>query len=172
MSEEDTDHHEPGPGTDDARKRPRRVLRWTLLAILLACIAIQFVPVDRSNPPVRADLAEDGELEATLRQSCYDCHSNETTWPWYAYVAPVSWYVAHDVEEGREHLNFSNWGEMPADEQAEMAHEAWEEVEEGEMPLGEYLWTHGDAELNDADRAAIRGWAQSHPGGHEHEHEH
>ena len=72
-------------------------------------MAIQFVPVVRENPPITAPLAAQAELAQVLERSCYDCHSNQTRWPWYASVAPVSWLVARDVDRGRHELNFSAW---------------------------------------------------------------
>lgn len=123
-------------------------------------IAIQLVPVERENPAVVAEQAFSGpeEVQAVLRTACYDCHSNETHWPFYAYVAPMSWLVAHDVEEGREHLNFSTWGLLSADDQEDLREEIWEEVEEGEMPLPAYLLTHPDARLTDEQKAVLREW--------------
>jgi hypothetical protein len=88
---------------------------------------------------------------AILRRACFDCHSNETVWPWYAYVAPVSWLVASDVEEGREELNFSQWDAYNADRQAHKIKECGEEVAEGEMPLWFYVPAHPEARLSQAD---------------------
>ncbi len=75
-------------------------------------MAIQLVPVNRSNPTVEADLEAPEAVTAVLRTACYDCHSNETHWPWYSYVAPVSWLVAHDVEEARSEFSFSHWEQL------------------------------------------------------------
>ena len=96
---------------------------------------------------------------SVLRRACYDCHSNETVWPWYSRVAPASWLVARDVNEGREALNYSTWTSYPAEERDEERAETWEEVEEGEMPLGVYLLMHREAKLSDADRTILRSWA-------------
>lgn len=99
------------------------------------------------------------EVLSVLRRACYDCHSNETVWPWYSRVAPASWLVARDVNEGREALNYSTWTSYPAEERDEERAETWEEVEEGEMPLGVYLLMHREAKLSDADRTILRSWA-------------
>ena len=128
-------------------------------ALVVVLIAIQFVPVDRSNPPVAADFDGPTDVATVLRASCYDCHSHETTWPWYSRVAPVSWLVAHDVEEARDHLNFSLWGSYDPKRQERLAEEIWEEVNDGEMPLPAYLLAHSDARLTDADKATIRDWS-------------
>lgn len=136
-----------------------KVLRWVVLAFVVALIAIQFVPVDRTNPPVEGEVPAPPEVRAILRRSCYDCHSNETVWPWYSRLAPVSWLLAKDVREGRGELNFSTWNRYSTQQQVHKLKESWEEVEEGEMPLWFYLPVHRDAELSDSDRATLRRWA-------------
>ena len=141
----------------------RKVLRWLLLGILLALIVAQFVPVERSNPPVEAEVPAPANVRAVLHRACYDCHSNETRWPWYSHVAPVSWLVAHDVHEARKHLNFSTWNQYNPKRQTRKLNEVWEEVDEGEMPLSYYLAVHRDAALSDADRALLREWATATP---------
>lgn len=138
--------------------------RWLVriaLVVLLLFVAIQLVPVDRSNPPVTGALVAPPQVQAILKRSCYDCHSNETVWPWYAYVAPVSWLVAHDVEEGREHLNLSAWESIDPKKRAGVADEMAEEVERGTMPMSQYLRMHAEAKLTPADVAALRAWADA-----------
>ena len=87
------------------RKVGRRLL-WVLIAVV---IIIQFIPVDRSHPPARSEIEAPPEVMEILRTACYDCHSYETDWPWYGYVAPVSWLLARHVKKGRADLNFSEW---------------------------------------------------------------
>jgi hypothetical protein len=137
--------------------------RIFLVALAVLLLGIQLVPVNRSNPPVQGEINAPTDVMTVLEESCYDCHSHETVWPWYAYVAPVSWLVAHDVEEGREHLNFSAWTSYDADERADKLEEIWEEVEEGEMPLGKYVRLHRDAALTDADRNILESWTHAVP---------
>lgn len=120
-------------------------------------MAMQLVPVDRSNPPVITDLEAPIEVKSLLQRSCYDCHSNQVNWPWYSYVAPVSWLVAHDVSEGRAELNFSEWNQYAQDR--EMREEIYEEVAEGEMPMKIYLLTHPDAAVSESELAFLRQWA-------------
>jgi hypothetical protein len=126
---------------------------------LVLLLVIQFVPVTRENPPVEADLQAPESVKRILERACYDCHSNETRWPWYARLAPVSWVVAWDVSEAREEFNFSNWGSLNGEKRAEIREEIWEEVEEGEMPLWYYLPAHPEARLSEADRALLREWS-------------
>ena len=111
-----------------------KVVRWLLLGILLILIAIQFVPVDRVNPPVETEVPAPAPVRVILRRACYDCHSNETVWPWYSQVAPFSWLLAHDVREGRAELNFSTWNQYSTQRQVKKLQESWKEVNEGDMP--------------------------------------
>jgi hypothetical protein len=122
-------------------------------------VLIQFVPVSRSNPPVRGEIEGPPEAMAVLQRACYDCHSNRTAWPWYSRVAPVSWLVSHDVAEGREHLNFTEWDALRPSARRHVIEELWEEVEEGEMPLPAYRAMHPEARLSAADKETLRAWA-------------
>lgn len=135
-------------------------LFYVVIGVLLAAfLAIQFVPVDRSNPPVEGDVPASSEVKAVLKRACYDCHSNETVWPLYSYIAPASWMVAKDVREGRDHLNFSTWPQIDTQEQIEKMHEVWEEVADGEMPPWFYTPVHRDAQLTSEDKTLLRNWA-------------
>ena len=130
------------------------------LVLLVALIAIQFVPVETSNPPVTGDVPTSPAVKAVLRTACYDCHSNETQWPWYSHIAPLSWLLARHVREGRAELNFSTWNQYGTQQQVKKLKEGWEEVAEGEMPPWFYLRVHRDARLSAADRALLRQWAR------------
>lgn len=135
-------------------------MRRALLFVVLALLAAQFVPVDRDNPPVLGEIETPPEVQAILERSCYDCHSNQTRWPWYSRVAPVSWLVASDVHEAREHLNFSAWDSYSGDKRREFREEIRENVEEGEMPLWFYLPMHPKARLDTADVKRISRWTR------------
>lgn len=127
------------------------VVKVGLWAVAGVAVLIQFVPVDRTNPPVTREVRWDSDATRDLaRRSCYDCHSNETEWPWYSSVAPASWLVAGDVAEGRTHLNFSTW-----DQPNEDSDKIIEMVESGEMPLRKYTLAHPGARLSDEARAAL-----------------
>ena len=131
----------------------RRFWVRSSLVLVLAFVAIQLVPYGshRINPPVGAEPTWDSqETRALARQACFDCHSNETEWPAYSRVAPVSWLIHHDVSEGRAALNFSEW-QRPQKE----ATDAAEEVLEGGMPLRSYRLIHGHARLSAADRERL-----------------
>jgi hypothetical protein len=138
----------------------RRRNQVVLVAIAVV-IVIQFIPVDRSNPPVQGELNAPPAVAEILRASCYDCHSNETQWPWYSYVAPVSWMLAHHVGEGREKLNFSTWSDLAEKDRIKMVHEIWEETSQGQMPLRVYLIMHPKAKLSDGAIERLRMWSES-----------
>lgn len=142
-------------------KGSRRALVWSVGVLGILIVAIQFVPVDRSNAATQTQVPASAEARAVLTRACYDCHSNETAWPWYSYVAPVSWLVARDVREGRQKLNFSTWNLLSSGQQSEGVKESWEKVQEGEMPLWFYLPLHPSARLSDADRSVLQAWASS-----------
>jgi Haem-binding domain len=128
-----------------------RMLAVLAVAALLA--AIQLVPYGRAheNPPVVQEPRWDQPETRTLAvRACFDCHSNETRWPWYSSVAPMSWLVQRDVDEGREALNFSEWQRTYKE-----AGESADEVNEGEMPLQTYVLLHPEARLSLAERKAL-----------------
>lgn len=138
-----------------------------LLILLVALLVIiQFFQPDRSVPaydPSRdfiTIMQPPAEVQEMLRVACYDCHSYQTEWPWYTYVQPVGWWIGHHVEEGREHLNFSEWGNYSLEDQAHALEEAAEEVEEGNMPLKPYTIMHADAHLSEAQRAVLVEWLE------------
>ena len=139
----------------------RRIF-WIALALFLV---IQLVPSERTNPPVQTDLPAPADIRSILHRACYDCHSNETHWPWYSAVAPVSWLVIHDVDEARDHMNFSTWNAYDEEEQRDHLEECWEEIEDGEMPLWYYLPLHPSARLTDAEKEKIRNWVADQSGG-------
>jgi Haem-binding domain len=143
-----------------------RVLKWSVVGLCVVFIIIQFVPMNRANPPVEGDLHPPAEVGSVLRRACYDCHSNETVWPWYSRVAPVSWVIAHDVNEGRAVLNFSTWNQLSPEKQAEATKESWEEVAEGKMPTWYYVALHPEARLSANDQSLLRTWSGS-PAGRE-----
>ena len=120
------------------------------LGVLGTFLAIQLVPYGRDhiNAPITGEPAWDAPATRALaKQACFDCHSNETEWPAYASVAPASWLVQHDVDEGRAVLNFSEWTRPQKD-----AKEAAKELREGEMPPSAYMLIHAHARLSAADR--------------------
>ncbi len=150
--------------------RIQRLSVRILLGLAALLVLIQLVPYgrDHTNPPTRAEPAWDSpETRALVERACFDCHSNETRWPWYSHVAPVSWLLQRHVHHGREHLNFQEF-DRPQDD----AHEAAGEVKEGEMPMWSYLLLHGEAELPEAEKQALIRGLEATFGSDDHDHDH
>lgn len=133
------------------------------IAVLVLLIVIQFIPVslNQSEDQLPSDFialqgeAIPAEISSMLKTSCYDCHSNNTSYPWYNKIAPVSWYLKKHVNNGKKHLNFSTWGDYDAGKKAHKIEEIVEWVSDGEMPLSTYTLMHGDAKLSDTDRTQL-----------------
>jgi hypothetical protein len=138
----------------------RGVLKAIGIITMVFLVVAQFVRINRANPPVETDVGAPPDVKTALRAACYDCHSNETHWPWYSQVAPASWLLAYDVSEGREELNFSTWQRYDAAKQLKKLKETKETLNEGSMPPWYYLIMHPTtARLADKDRQAIVAWA-------------
>jgi len=148
-----------------ASARSRKVVRWSLLGLGIVFLALQFVPVDRTNPPVERDVDAPGEIAVILRKACYDCHSHETRWPWYSHVAPLSWWIAEHVEHGRGDLNFSRWPTFDLVGQGMALEDIEEQIRKREMPLNSYVTLHPEARLMQEEREALLEWTESRPRG-------
>lgn len=141
-------------------------LRYTAGSIVIILVVIQFIP--NELPPAEGENQGDlikgnfasPEVAQLLKNSCYNCHSNETRYPWYSYVAPVSWLVAADVRNGRDELNFSTWTGYDATKMLGKLDDIGEEVGEGDMPLPIYTFMHPSARLDDKQREMIVQWAE------------
>ncbi len=143
--------------------RWKKVVGVSFLSLAGALVVAQLIPYgrDHTNPPVAAEPHWDSTATRTLAQrACFDCHSNETRWPWYSNVAPVSWLLQHHVDEGRETLNFSEW-QTPFRE----AHEAGKTVRDESMPPQSYLLLHPEARLSAAERQQLARGLDSSIGG-------
>lgn len=136
-------------------------LKKTSLVGGLALAGIQIWPAGRTNPPTSAGLDAPPEVTSVLRRCCFDCHSNETRWPWYAHVAPVSWWMVRDVEDGRAEMNFSEWGTMPEGKRARRLNGLVEEIESGGMPPKAYRRMHADAVVSPEELEILRAWSES-----------
>lgn len=136
-------------------------MRWRRLAFTALVLfgAIQIVPTERENPPVTETVSMTPHVEPILRRACFDCHSHETRWPWYASVAPISWLIVHDVTEARGELNFSTWDVYAPKKRSKLLDEVIEEVHEDEMPLWYYRLLHPSAALSNADLDTLDAWA-------------
>jgi mono/diheme cytochrome c family protein len=132
---------------------------WIKTLIVLAVVfgLIQLIPYGRNhtNPAVILEPKWDNTTtKALVTRTCYDCHSNETTWPWYSNIAPASWLIQHDVDEARLYLNFSEWSSDPTASQ-ELMGAAVQAINSGKMPPLQFLILHPDAKLTDAEKLQL-----------------
>ncbi len=133
-------------------------MKRVVIGLVALAIGLQFIPVNRTNPEVVYDFDGSAEVKAILKRSCYDCHSNETQWPWYSHVAPASWILAKHVKEGREHLNFSDWEALK--DIVWIRTQIYTMIESGQMPLKSYLPMHPSANVSDEELTILKGWAE------------
>jgi len=128
----------------------------------VSLLAIQFIPAHRYNPAVKGDLVARPTVKGALQNACYDCHSNQTRWPWYSAVAPASWKIARDVNDGRRRLNFSAWDDYASDPETarRKLNEIARFVASGDMAPWYYRALHPDARLSDLQRRLIVSWAR------------
>lgn len=143
-----------------------KIIKKVAVALLIVFVAMQFYRPEKNqaqgahtarflietNPPQG--------VKIILQQTCYDCHSNNTVYPWYNNVAPVSYWLADHVKDGKKHLNFSAWESYSEKKKDHKLEELVEMIEIGVMPLKEYTWTHEEARLTEEQRRAIMSWAK------------
>lgn len=138
-----------------------------LLGLLGILVILQFFQIEKTNPT--ADPAQDylavakppGEVAPLIKQACYDCHSYNTTYPWYTYTQPTGWWIKHHIDEGREHLNFAVWTTYEPKRAAHKLEECFEVIESMEMPMKSYTWMHPEAKLTTAQRQLLVDWFKS-----------
>ena len=129
----------------------KKIVVGVLIGLIIGGILIQFLPYghDHANPPVTVEPQWDSQQTRDLvTRACYDCHSNQTTWPWYSNIAPISWLIQHDVEEGRSRLNFTSGNRREVDNVAR-------QVENGAMPQWYYVLLHPAASLTPDEKQAL-----------------
>jgi hypothetical protein len=147
----------------------KRFLKWFMIAAVLFLIVAQFFPVDRSNPVIDpsktlfATKAVPASAQSILERSCKDCHSDETTWPWYSHVAPASWLVASDVHGARHKMNFSEWAGYTDRQKQDKVDSICEEVGSGDMPPWDYSLIHRNTALSQQERNALCQWVKGTP---------
>ncbi len=131
------------------------------IVILVFLVLIQFIRIDKTNPPVQEDkdfvkiYNTPESTQTILKNACYDCHSNETKYAWYSNVAPISWWTKSHINGGREHLNFSEFGDYNNNQKSHVLEEAIEVVENGKMPMRSYVLMHSEAELSTEDKSEL-----------------
>lgn len=141
-----------------------RILKWIAIVLVIALVGIQFVRPARTNPPVDKSQTIEAftqmtpEVTSILDRSCRDCHSNQTVWPWYSNVAPLSWWVIDHANLGRRNLNYSEWGKLAPDRRDRKLRQICDEVQDGVMPLISYLPMHPTARLSEQDKKTLCAW--------------
>lgn len=140
------------------------------LGILILLLVIQFIrPTKNIQPPLITDndisntYAIGEDVHQILIQKCYNCHSNNTTYPWYYNIQPLAWWLAHHIDEGKDELNFSEFKLYPEKKATHKMEELSEAVNEGWMPIDSYLWLHHEAKITESDRNAINAWIKTLP---------
>lgn len=140
------------------------MIKKLILVLAGIFVIIQFIRPDKNESGYESvaffenETKPSVEMQELLRNKCYDCHSHQTTYPWYAEVAPVSFWIDHHIEEGNEHFNVSKWESYSVKKKNHKLEELIEEVEEGEMPLNSYTWLHGS--LTSEEKEALISWAK------------
>ncbi len=138
--------------------------KYIYIGLLVIFIIMQFFQIDKTLPeslPENDFFAvtnADGPMADMLKSACYDCHSNETSFPWYSNIAPVSWWLNGHITNGRKHLNLSEWATLNDKDKVDALEEMQEEVELKHMPVFVYTFTHPEARLSEDDRVALVTW--------------
>jgi hypothetical protein len=138
-----------------------------MLVLLAALVVIQFIHPKKNTAKgpqsnyIGNNYAVAEDVKTILAKACYDCHSNNTRYPWYATLQPVDWWMNKHVTEGKKEINFDEYTNRPARYQYRKMEEVIKQVKEGEMPLNSYTWTHKDARLTSIEKEKLTGWAQS-----------
>ena len=141
------------------------ILKKILLALLVVFVIAQFFGPDRNEgsleslEPFMMETQPNAQVTSVLKETCFDCHSNHTRYPWYDKITPVNYWLNDHVEDGKKHLNFSEWDTYSVKKKDHKMEELVEEVEEKEMPLESYTYTHDDAKLSDEQIPAVLAWA-------------
>jgi hypothetical protein len=139
-------------------------MKKVLIIIVVLLVAIQFITIDKTNPPV--DISNDfltltnppNELGNIIKSACYDCHSHNTKYPWYTNVAPVSWLIKEHINNGRNHLNFSLWTDYKEKKKDHKLEECIDMIKSGEMPMEGYVLFHQEAEINHEQKMQLIAW--------------
>lgn len=148
-------------------KRFAKLLKWVGIVIICLFLVVQFMRPARTNPEVdpsqtlQARVQIPSNVAAILDRSCQDCHSNATRWPWYSNVAPFSWLLVDHVNEGRQHLNLSEWGRLDNRRARNKLEEICDEVKIGAMPMASYTWIHRSAILSAENVNTLCDWANA-----------
>lgn len=146
----------------------KRFLKTIIVAVVIILLLAQFLPRKNNNngdallpSSIETSHKVPADVAAILKTSCYDCHSNHTTYPWYSNIQPLSLWLSNHVDEGKDELNFSEFGNYSLRRQFHKLKEISEQVEENEMPLSSYTLIHGDASLNETQKKTLSSWVNN-----------
>ena len=145
----------------------KKVAKITAIVIAVIFVGMQFVRIDRSNPPVVVEnsigsaVEVPADIQQIMARSCNDCHSNRTVYPWYTNIAPVSWWLRNHIDDGRRHFNADEFATYNLKKQSKKLEEVCDQVRSGEMPLPSYLIIHTDSALSESDKDALCKWSES-----------
>lgn len=135
-----------------------------IIFLIVVLAGIQFIRIDKTNPKTEPKnnffslSSPSEEISKTIKTSCFDCHSNETIYPWYSNIAPVSWLLKNHINEGREHLNFSEWGKYSISKKSSLKEDMTEEINSDDMPLSMYTLLHSEAKLSTEQKNTLVNW--------------
>jgi hypothetical protein len=134
-------------------------MKYTIIIIIALAILAQFIQIEKTNPisDPALEIKAPKEIKTLLVNACYDCHSNNTKWPWYSNIAPMSWAIKNHVEDGRKWLNFSTWENYTKEEKQKKVKELFRSVHSA-MPPSDYMYWHDEAKLTKEQRKLIRDW--------------
>jgi hypothetical protein len=148
-------------------KKQKTMIKKIIFFLVIVFVAIQFYPRNNNNVSKTkseyalsiSETTSDSVLQI-FKTSCYDCHSNNSVYPWYTNIQPFSWWINHHIYEGKEELNFDAWGTYTLQKKKHVLHEIEEQIEEGEMPLESYTWIHKNAVLTELQKKLIYDWVR------------
>lgn len=139
-------------------------IRNIIILIIVLLSVAQFFKIDKTTPSVTSSLdflAKENppvNIARMIKNQCYDCHSNETKYPWYTDYAPISWWIKSNINGAREYFNFSEWGKLEQKEKIAKIQECYEAIEEGEMPVALYIMMHEESQFSDAASDSLMNW--------------
>jgi hypothetical protein len=143
------------------------MIKKILLYGVIVLLFIQLIKIDTENPPVNKEIDYNvvthttPEIKKILKKSCYDCHSNEVKYPWYSNIAPISWFIKEHVNQGKEYVNFSEYGKYNIYQKEHINSALYRVIENKYMPLKSYLWVHKEAVLSEQENTILIHWFES-----------
>lgn len=152
-----------------------KIVKKILWLLLIVFVIAQFFGPEKNQgditaiEPFLAETNPPENVKQILKESCFDCHTDVTRYPWYFNITPVNYWIADHIDHGKDELNFSKWAEYSLKRKEHKMEEVWEEVKKKEMPLDSYTWTHGDANLTDEQIEALVAWAKTIQGNYKEE---